>query len=144
MVSESLTAASIASLVPKLFAIHDYGFVSSDFSPSTSTTKIPATLQIRCWEALEPEKYFTDEQITVLASRRAERVRMRAECVRLLGEMDDIEKLELLKGDKGEKREKGDKGVKRDMGVKGDTGTDGDKGVFLERTERVHEGAEVS
>jgi len=94
-------------VIPKLFDIKDYGFISTDFVPaSSSSAKLPAGLQIQCWEAKELEIYFSKEQCETLMSRREERNRARAECLRLLEAMDDVEKMELLKGEKGEEKEK--------------------------------------
>ena len=91
--------------------MHDYGLAPSDFGPSSSSSKVPAGLQIRCWEANQPEKYFTEEQCGMLSVRREERTRARAECLKLLDAMDDLEKLDFLKGDKVEEKEKSAKRV---------------------------------
>jgi hypothetical protein len=60
-------------------------------------------LQIRCWEVLEPAKYFPEDQLEVLQARRAERVKAREQAVNILAGLDDVEKLEMLKGEKDEK-----------------------------------------
>jgi hypothetical protein len=96
----------IAGLIPKLFTLHHYGFHLTDFPPSSSSFKLPASLQIRSWEANDLARWVPPDQLAKLEARRAERVQARAECLRLLAAMDDIEKLELLKGDKAEAKAK--------------------------------------
>jgi hypothetical protein len=98
----------ISNLIPRLFAIQDHGFLPGDFplSSSSSAAKLPAGLQLRCWEARDPENYFSAEQCAVYRTRKVERERARAECLRLLDAMDDVEKLELLQGEKGDEKEK--------------------------------------
>jgi hypothetical protein len=105
--AETLTMDAVLSLIPKIFSLQSYGFLPSDFpSSSTTTVKIPAALQIRRWEAIEPEKWFTPEQCVTLEQRKTERQAARTECLRILGEMDDVEKWELLKGESKESKEK--------------------------------------
>lgn len=94
---------TIAAVIPKLFTQVDYGFLPSDFGP---TVKVPAAFQIRCWEVKEPAKYLTPEQCEAVAKRKAERQQIRRECVKILKQMDDTEKLDLLKGEKSDKVEK--------------------------------------
>ena len=92
-----------------------YGLLPGDFpsSSTSSNTKIPAGLQIRRWEAIEPEKYIPSEHLDAVNSRRAERVRVREECVRLLKAMDDIEAHDLVKGDGKERKTQEAKAVER-------------------------------
>ena len=106
--TDLLPIDTLTPLVSRLFTRRDYGFIPSDFSPS-STVKVPATLQIRCWEANEPEKYLSGDQLDMLETRKAERTKAREECLRFLIEMDDVGKLDFIKGDKIDRTEKGDK-----------------------------------
>jgi len=113
--TETLPAELVAPLIPKLFTLTHYGLLPGDF-PSSSTSsniKIPAGLQIRRWEAIEPEKYIPAEHLDAATSRKAERVRVREECVRILKEMDDIEAYELVKGDGKERKTQEAKTVER-------------------------------
>nr|XP_019050366.1 hypothetical protein I302_00796 [Kwoniella bestiolae CBS 10118]OCF29296.1 hypothetical protein I302_00796 [Kwoniella bestiolae CBS 10118] len=100
---DPLPNETLSPLIPKLFTLHQYGFLPSDFSPSSSTTKVPAALQIRCWEANDLQKYFPADQLEEIMRRRKEREAARQECLRILHGLDDIEKLELIKGDKADK-----------------------------------------
>nr|XP_018264705.1 uncharacterized protein I303_02882 [Kwoniella dejecticola CBS 10117]OBR86863.1 hypothetical protein I303_02882 [Kwoniella dejecticola CBS 10117] len=93
----------IAPLITRFFTMKHYGFVPSDFSPSTSTVKIPAALQIRCWEANDVEQHFPAGQTEEIVTRRKEREQAREDCLRILTGLDDIEKLELIKGEKVDK-----------------------------------------
>jgi hypothetical protein len=94
----------VKPLIGKLFHQQHYGLLSSDFPASASgPTKVPAALQIRFWEAINPERYFPGDQHEALKSRQAERRAARDEVVRLLESLDDVEKMDLLKGDKEEK-----------------------------------------
>ena len=105
---ETLPAELITPLIPKLFTLVHYGLLPGDF-PSSSTSsnvKIPAGLQIRRWEAVEPEKYFPSEHLDAVNARKAERSRVREECVRILKDMDDIEAYDLVKGEKEDKKER--------------------------------------
>lgn len=92
----------LVPLITKLFDIKQYGFKPADFG----VTRIPAGLQIRCWEAKDLNQYFPADKVAELAARRAEREQAREECERMLAAMDDAEKAEFLKGDKAEKVEK--------------------------------------
>ncbi|WWC96983.1 hypothetical protein V866_003860 [Kwoniella sp. B9012] len=100
---DPLPNESLTPLIPKLFTLHQYGFLPSDFAPSSSTTKVPAALQIRCWEANDLQKHFPSDQLEELLIRRKAREQAREECVKILDGLDDIEKLELIKGDKVDK-----------------------------------------
>ncbi len=91
----------ILSLIPNLFTLKQYGFTSSDFPNATS--KIPASLQIRCWEANDVEKYFPSDQVEIMLTRRKERESTREMIQSMLEGMDDIEKVELIKGEKLDK-----------------------------------------
>ncbi|WWC87861.1 uncharacterized protein L201_002758 [Kwoniella dendrophila CBS 6074] len=102
---DPLPNESLTPLIPKLFSLTQYGFLPSDFSPSTSTTKIPAALQIRCWEANDIQKYFSSDQLEGILARKKEREQAREECLRILNGLDDIERLELIKGDKVDKNQ---------------------------------------
>lgn len=106
---ETLSMDAVSALIPKLFQLQHYGYLPTDFpSSSSSVPKIPASLQIRRWEAINPEAYFSAEQCQTLKQRQAERVAARQECLRLLAAMDDVERWELVKGDgkdKGESKE---------------------------------------
>lgn len=105
-----IPANILTPLIPKLFTQKNYGLLPSDFpSTSSSSIKIPAPLQIRRWEAIDPEKYFPAEHHPAIRARAAERERVRAECLRLLGELDDVEARDLIKGDKEEKTDKKEK-----------------------------------
>jgi hypothetical protein len=108
MKPDSLPAELLTPLIPKLFTLTHYGLLPGDFpsSSTSSNTKIPAGLQIRRWEANEPEKYFPTEHLDAVNARKAERLRVREECVRILRNMDDIEAHDLVKGDKEDKKEK--------------------------------------
>jgi hypothetical protein len=113
--SETLPAELVAPLIPKLFTLTHYGLQPGDF-PSSSTSsnvRIPAGLQIRRWEATEPEKYIPSEHLDAVNTRKAERVRVREECVKILKEMDVIEAHELVKGDGKEKKTHETKTVER-------------------------------
>lgn len=113
--SETLPAELLAPLIPKLFKLTHYGLLPGDF-PSSSTSsniKIPASLQIRRWEAIELERYIPAEHLDAANSRKAERVRVREECVRILKEMDDIEAYDLVKGDGKERKTHEAKTVER-------------------------------
>ncbi|WWD16524.1 hypothetical protein CI109_100951 [Kwoniella shandongensis] len=131
---DPLPSDALAPLIPRLFTLRQYGFTPSDFSPSasSSSTKIPAALQIRCWEANDLQKYYPAEQEEVLLARRQEREQARERCLQILDGLDDIEKLELVKGDKldkgekavkTEKAEKAEKAVKVEKVDKSETGT---------------------
>jgi hypothetical protein len=112
---ETLPAELVAPLISKLFNLTHYGLLPGDF-PSSSTSsnvKIPASLQIRRWEAIEPEKYIPAEHLDAVNSRKAERVRVREECVRILKEMDDVEAHDLVKGDGKERKTHEAKTVER-------------------------------
>ena len=89
--------------------------IPTDFpSSSSAPVKIPAGLQIRRWEANESLKYFPAEHHEVLSARKAEREKVRSECIRILGQLDDVEAKEMIKGDKGEKEDKSDKAIKKE------------------------------
>ncbi|WVF65764.1 hypothetical protein IAT40_000498 [Kwoniella sp. CBS 6097] len=103
---ELLPNEAVETLLPKLFTLKQYGFIPSDFSPSSSTTKLPAALQIRCWEVNDMQKYLPSEQLDAYLKRQKDRENARAEYVKILDGLDDIEKLELIKGDKNDKGEK--------------------------------------
>ena len=91
----------LSSVIRQLFTVHDYGLCPTDFPSSSSmSARIPAALQIRCWEANEPERYFSEEECAVLNARRKDRALVRMECEKLLEQMDDLEKMELLQGEK--------------------------------------------
>lgn len=112
---DSLPSQLVTPLISKLFTQSHYGLIPSDFpSSSSAPVKIPAALQIRRWEANEPLKYFPAEHHEVLSARKAEREKVRAECVRILGQLDDVEARELVKGEKGEKEDRPDKSVKKE------------------------------
>ena len=130
-VADTLAADALTPLISKLFSQKDYGFLVSDFLPSSSTTKLPAALQLRYWEVNEPEKYFLGDQLGIVISRVEERRRARAECLRLLEDMDDIEKLELLKGDK-EKGEKEKKPAKGESDKKGKVAVNGAEPIVVD------------
>ena len=115
LIPETLPAELITPLIPKLFTLTHYGLLPGDFpsSSTSSNTKIPAGLQIRRWESIEPEKYIPSEHLDAVNSRRAERLRVREECVRLLKAMDDIEVHDLVKGDGKERKTQESKAVER-------------------------------
>lgn len=73
----------------------------SDFGSSSS--KFPAGLQIRCWEATDLDKYFPADKVPDLIERRTERENARKACEAILEGLDDIERQELFKGDKATK-----------------------------------------
>ncbi|WRT65688.1 uncharacterized protein IL334_002633 [Kwoniella shivajii] len=118
---DPLPNEAVIPLIPKLFTLKQYGFLPSDFSPSTSTVKIPAALQIRSWEANDLEQHFPADQIDELITRTRMREQAREDCLRILDGLDDIEKIELIKGDKDkgkdvkEVKEIKDKVVKEDL-----------------------------
>ncbi|KAK4683630.1 hypothetical protein P7C73_g6605, partial [Tremellales sp. Uapishka_1] len=103
--SDPLSAEILSPLVQKLFTLRQFGFMASDYAPASST-KIPAALQIRSWEANDIDAYFPEDQREIVKSRRQEREAARLECLKMLERMDDVEKLELFKGDKGDKGDK--------------------------------------
>lgn len=82
--------------MPKLFTLKHYGFTSADFNIAAS--KLPAGLQIRCWEANDLEKYFPADRIADLKARRAVRERAREDCELMLFGKSDDEKAALLEG----------------------------------------------
>ncbi|KJE03646.1 hypothetical protein I311_02686 [Cryptococcus gattii NT-10] len=94
---ESLPNEVLTVVSRKLFTLRHYGFFSSQFP---NGVKIPSSLQIRCWEVNEPEKWFPSEQLEALRARRAERESVTEECFKLLQEMTDAQKLELVCGSK--------------------------------------------
>jgi hypothetical protein len=103
--SDILPIEIVKPLIVKLFHQQHYGLLSSDFPASASgPTKVPAALQIRFWEAINPEQHFPADQLEAVKSRQAERRAARDEVVRLLEALDDVEKMDLLKGDKEEKK----------------------------------------
>ncbi|OCF43387.1 hypothetical protein I317_02827 [Kwoniella heveanensis CBS 569] len=128
---ELLPNEAMDALIPKIFTLKQYGFVASDFSPSSSTTKVPAALQIRCWEVTDMQKYLPSDQLESLLGRRTERENARKECLKILDGLDDVEKLELIKGDKGEKAEKPAKEPK-------------EKAIKSEKADQVEESPRVS
>jgi hypothetical protein len=77
---------------------------------------VPASLQLKFWEVQTPEKHFTKDQLEAVLTRRKERESARKEIELQLAGMDDLEKWELIKGDKGDKPEKGEK-VKKEAGA---------------------------
>lgn len=85
-------------MVSKLFTLKQYGFLPTDFGIAAS--KLPAGLQIRCWEANNASQYFPEDQLAVLEARRSEREHAREECERLLAGLDEAGKTALLKGEK--------------------------------------------
>ncbi|KAL0252365.1 hypothetical protein I308_101754 [Cryptococcus tetragattii IND107] len=89
---ESLPNEALTAVSRKLFTLRHYGFFPSQFP---SGVKIPSSLQIRCWEVNEPEKWFPSEQVEALCARRAERESVTEECFKLLQGMTDAQKLEL-------------------------------------------------
>nr|KIR86925.1 hypothetical protein I308_02614 [Cryptococcus tetragattii IND107] len=94
---ESLPNEALTAVSRKLFTLRHYGFFPSQFP---SGVKIPSSLQIRCWEVNEPEKWFPSEQVEALCARRAERESVTEECFKLLQGMTDAQKLELVCGNK--------------------------------------------
>ncbi|WVQ93405.1 hypothetical protein IAU59_000475 [Kwoniella sp. CBS 9459] len=122
---------AVDALIPKLFTLKQYGFIASDFSPSSSTTKVPAALQIRCWEVTDMQKYLPSDQLDSLLNRQKERDQAREACLKILDGLDDIEKLELIKGDKSEKGEKPAKEPK-------------EKAVKSEKAEEVEDSPRIS
>ncbi|ADV20839.1 hypothetical protein I305_04186 [Cryptococcus gattii E566] len=94
---ESLPNEVLTVVSRKLFTLRHYGFFSSQFP---NGVKIPSSLQIRCWEVNEPEKWFPSEQLEALRARRAERESVTEECFKLLQGMTDAQKLELVCGSK--------------------------------------------
>ncbi|ORX36523.1 hypothetical protein BD324DRAFT_629227 [Kockovaella imperatae] len=118
--SETLSSDALSSLISKLFHQNDYGLIASDFSPSSSTTKVPVSLQLKYWEVIDLDKYFSGAQLSALKSRLDQRKSARVECVKSLESMDDVERLELLKGST-EKSEKGPKLGRVEKGKQGRT-----------------------
>ncbi|KIR69580.1 hypothetical protein I314_00694 [Cryptococcus bacillisporus CA1873] len=94
---ESLPNEVLTVVSRKLFTLRHYGFFPSQFP---NGVKIPSSLQIRCWEVNEPEKWFPSEQLEALRARRAERESVTEECFKLLQGMTDAQKLELFCGSK--------------------------------------------
>ncbi len=93
-----------------LFEQRHYGFLPTDFpSSSSSTQRVPASLQIKCWEVKDLAKWFSEPFLSGYQARRAEREAVRAEVERMLGDMDDIEKMDMVKGDKGDRADKPEK-----------------------------------
>lgn len=54
----------------------------------------------------EPEKYFAAEDLPAVRTRKVEREKVRAECVRILRDMDDIEARDLVKADREDKKDR--------------------------------------
>jgi hypothetical protein len=100
-VQDTLKNELLAPLVAQLFTMKQYGFQPSDFGVS----RIPARLQIRCWEANDLDKHFPANRVPELEARRAEREQAREECERMLAGMDDAEKAEFLKNEKVDKKD---------------------------------------
>nr|KIR48044.1 hypothetical protein I312_02558 [Cryptococcus bacillisporus CA1280] len=94
---ESLPNEVLTVVSRKLFTLRHYGFFPSQFP---NGVKIPSSLQIRCWEVNEPEKWFPSEQLEALRARRAERESVTEECFKLVQGMTDAQKLELFCGSK--------------------------------------------
>ena len=117
-VTEILAPEAVTAIISSLFVQIDYGCQPSDFPPSKTTTKVPAVLQLKYWEVQEPEKHFVKDQLEAVLSRRREREKARKDIELQLAGMDDLEKWELLKGDKVDK---GDKGKKEVEGAKKET-----------------------
>jgi hypothetical protein len=97
-----LSNETIAKVIPLLFDVTDFGLLSTDFPPSANDVKLPVGLQLRCWEAKDLDQYYTPEECGIWHARVEERKRVREECLRILEGLDDVEKVELLRGDKGE------------------------------------------
>ncbi|GMK55693.1 hypothetical protein CspeluHIS016_0207490 [Cutaneotrichosporon spelunceum] len=98
---DTLKNELLAPLIAQLFTLKQYGFQPSDFGVS----RIPARLQIRCWETNDLDKYFPAERVSELLARRTEREHAREECELMLADMDDAEKADFLKGEKVDKRD---------------------------------------
>ncbi|TYJ59222.1 hypothetical protein B9479_000211 [Cryptococcus floricola] len=84
----------LTPLIRQLFALHQYGFLPSDFPPPPP--RLPAHLQIRCWQVVDLPKYFPSEQLELLQARQEEREKAREECIGIMTSLDDMEKHELL------------------------------------------------
>ncbi|ODN76691.1 hypothetical protein L202_05326 [Cryptococcus amylolentus CBS 6039] len=84
----------LTPLIRQLFALHQYGFLPSDFPPPPP--RLPAHLQIRCWQVVDLPKYFPSEQLELLRTRQEEREKAREECIGIMTSLDDVEKHELL------------------------------------------------
>lgn len=90
----------LSQRIPDLFEQRDYGVSSQDVGAS----KIPAALQLKFWELRDPTRYFSPPNypeafLQVLLSRQRERETARAEIAKEIARMDDVEKLDLLKGE---------------------------------------------
>lgn len=82
-----------------LFRQKQYGLIPADIAKSCpDVTKIPASLQIRRWEAKKPSVHFDEQQLPIVRARMAERAAAREEVVRLLGSMSAEQLDSLLKG----------------------------------------------
>ncbi|AAW42090.2 expressed protein [Cryptococcus deneoformans JEC21] len=97
---KSLPNEVLTVISRKLFTLSHYGFFPSQFPNSV---KIPSSLQIRCWEVNEPEKWFPSEELEALRARRTERESLTEECFKLLQGMTDAQKIELVGGSKDQK-----------------------------------------
>lgn len=97
---ESLPNEVLTVISRKLFTLRHYGFFHSQFP---NNVKIPSSLQIRCWEVNEPEKWFPSEELGALRARRMERENLTEECFKLLQGMTDAQKTELVGGSKDQK-----------------------------------------
>lgn len=99
---------------------------------------MPAALQLKYWEVQTPEKYFTKDQLELVLTRRKEREKARADIERQLAGLDDLEKWDLIKGDKADKGEKG----KKETGTKKDATGSKEGGVERAGLGSVHAVAE--
>ncbi|OXC70299.1 hypothetical protein AYX13_01211 [Cryptococcus neoformans] len=97
---KSLPNEVLTVISRKLFTLRHYGFFPSQFP---NNVKIPSSLQIRCWEVNEPEKWFPSEELGALRARRMERENLTEECFKLLQGMTDAQKIELVGGSKDQK-----------------------------------------
>ena len=122
-----------------MFTQIDHGCQPTDFPPSTTTVKIPAALQLKYWEVQTPEIHFTKDQLESVLTRRKEREQARKNIESQLAGLDDLEKWDLIKGDKAEKGEK----VKKDAGA-AKKETSAVKVESAEKTNTVLEQQEVS
>ena len=101
-IPELIELEALAAIIPKLFSFTNYGFRLEDF-PSSSSKKLPVALQIPRWEVTDLAAHFPAEQLDALRTRQTVRRRAREECIRILADMDDVERIEVLKGDKGDR-----------------------------------------
>lgn len=106
--SDEVSTKWLDGIIPSLFDQRDYGVSPHDISGSP---KIPATLQLKVWELKDVSRWlcpphYPANMAQALQERRQEREQARKEVLQAVEKMDDVEKLELLKGESESKESK--------------------------------------